>query len=177
MALVRPAHEPGSFALEVGKAIRSPGQVRGAWIIGLCFDMLALMRAIGGDASFSIFAGSMGVVIISVFAWRTGLWITADGIRVRNPLAAFSLNWDEVRSFRIGRHGMSRASCLIDLMDGSTRHAFAIQISNWSIRTKRPDPPERAIVMALNATLERRRAHAGTPAFRRVASANLEPSG
>jgi hypothetical protein len=37
------------------------------------------------------------------------------------------------------------------LKDGSTRYAFAIAVSNWSIG--RPDTPEGRIMTALNAAL------------------------
>jgi hypothetical protein len=113
---------------------------------------LGVVEAIGqGDIFVLIASPVAGVLLIVEFAWRTGVWIGTDGVRVRNPLTSFDLDWREIRSVRIGRHGPYRACCLIDLKGGSTRYAFAIQVSNWSIG--RPDTPEGRIVTALNAAL------------------------
>jgi hypothetical protein len=150
------ANRDGNPQLVAGVVLRSPGQVRTGWIFGLFCVVLGVVEAIArGDTIFLILSGLGGVHLIVLFAWRTGVWIGTGGIRVRNPLTSFDLDWREIKSFRIGRHGPYRACCLMELKDGSTRYAFAIQVSNWSIGKPRPDTPEGRMVSALNAALER----------------------
>jgi hypothetical protein len=168
------------------RVLRSPGQVKAAWIIGSSTILFGALEGIGrGQTSFMVMSFVLGLTFVLLFVWRTGLWTTPAGVRVRNPLSAFALKWDEIRGFRIGRHGLLRASCLIDLEDGSTRYAFAIQVSNWSIRRRNLAPPERKIVADLNALLARSKGQtpAGSDPFsaggvrRSAPAASRPPSG
>jgi hypothetical protein len=143
-----------------GRALRSPGQVRGGSLVGLCFVLLGVMRAAAGDIVLPLMACGLGLLMLGLFAWWTGVWMTAEGIRVRNPLSGFELGWGEIRCFRIGGHGPFRACCVIELTDRSTRYAFAIQVSNWA--PTRANAPDRQMVAALNfgaraASLQRER--------------------
>jgi hypothetical protein len=82
---------------------------------------------------------------------RTGLRVTEQGIEIRNPLSRTKITWDRIRGFRIGRHSFMRAVCIIDLVDGSSKHAFAIQVPNRSLN--RQDTRERRMVEELNERL------------------------
>jgi hypothetical protein len=58
-----------------------------------------------------------------------------DGVVIRNPFGTRRIPWSDIVRFRIGRHGLLSAVCIVDLADGSTQHAFAIQLPGASRRT------------------------------------------
>jgi hypothetical protein len=60
----------------------------------------------------------------------SAIYVTEEGVRVRNPLSSTTIPWAQIRGFRIGRHKLLGEVCLIDLADGSSQYAFAIQIPN-----------------------------------------------
>jgi Bacterial PH domain len=93
---------------------------------------------------------------------RAAVWVSPDGIRIRNTLSTTKIPWTEIRGFRIGRHGLLGAVCIVDLDDGSSTHAFAIQVPHTAIN--RPDAKARKAVDELNQILEQHRARpAGAP--------------
>lgn len=134
--------------------------MRGAWFFGLFMIFLGLASAARLNPAWkagvqgAVFVG-LGAAMIWLFTVRQGLWITATGIKVRNPIAAFEIPWEEIRAFRIGRRGIFPAVCIIDLVDGSSRSVLAISVSNWSLG--KPDAPERQIVAELKELLEEQR--------------------
>ena len=141
--------------MQPGGVIRSPGQLWTAWGFGGFMILLGASQASRGQPGTLVLLVVLGLAFIALFAWRTGLWITPLGIRVRNPFESYELRWDQISGFRIGRHGRFRASCLVDLADGSTRYVFAVQVMNRSLGN--PKAPEHRIVAELNDQLARRR--------------------
>ena len=130
------------------KALRSRHQVVAGWVLGGLFIAIGLTQLANNDPLAAIAIPLVGVTIIGLLCWRAGLWVSDRGVRVRNLIGGFSLPWDEIEAFAIGRHKLLSAVLLIRLRDGSTRHVFAIQVANWSIRN--PQAPERRLVAELN---------------------------
>ena len=83
---------------------------------------------------------------------RAALYAGEDGVRIRNPFSSRTIRWDDIRGFRIGRHGPLGAVCIVDLADGGSAYAFGIQMPNVARKPKEP-----AMVAELNRMLAERR--------------------
>jgi hypothetical protein len=146
------------------RPIRSRRQVRVACVFGVVLIVLGIgsaprvTPAWAGLVQGGVFV-AVGLGEIALFAVRTGIWVTPRGVRVRNPFVTFEVPWDEIREFRIGRHGPFPAVCLIDLTDGSTRYAFSVAVPNRALND--PNVRERRIVTGLNELLNERRGASG----------------
>jgi hypothetical protein len=56
-----------------------------------------------------------------------GVFATHKGVQVKNIFSGFSLRWDEIDRFAIGRWKLLPYTCLIYLRDGSMLHAIGIE--------------------------------------------------
>jgi hypothetical protein len=146
--------EPLGAAALTGAVLRSRSQVASGWLGGAFFGAVGLIAGLAGEVPTGIVAGVCGLVMVYVLALRTGLWVRPDGIFVRNPISSYEVPWAQIKGFRIGRRGVFGASCIVDLADGSTRYAFGLQVSTWSLG--KPDAPERQLVSHLNDVLASR---------------------
>lgn len=93
-------------------ALRSQNQVVAGWVVGGLLVVIGLAQLASNDSSTAILIPLVGVTIVALLCWRVGLWVSDEGVRVRNPIQAFSLGWDEIESFAIGRHKLMRAVLL-----------------------------------------------------------------
>jgi hypothetical protein len=99
------------------------------------------------------------LLALASFGWmawaalRPVLIADASGVMVRNLYGNQHLSWGEIAGFRIGRYKLLGAVCLIDLRDGSSRHAFAIQVPN--IARGHSETRESRMVADLNTRLAR----------------------
>jgi hypothetical protein len=81
------------------------------------------------EAAFALLCG-VGLVTL---AFRGALLASKTGITIRNPLGRTRhIPWTEITEFKIGRYKLLGAVCLVELRDGSTAHAWAIQIPHAS---------------------------------------------
>jgi hypothetical protein len=76
--------------------------------------------------------GVLGIAICAVALRGAACRVlaTETGVEVRNLFGGFSLTWQEIEHFEIGRWGLLGAVCLIQTRGGRTLHAFAIQQNN-----------------------------------------------
>jgi hypothetical protein len=88
---------------------------------------------------------------------RTRVIVTDSGVRIVNLVRSVEIPWSRIAGFRIGRHRLLSAVCIVDLTDGTSRHAFAIQRSQ--IRRPPGQSKEDRMIALLN---ERAAAH-GAP--------------
>lgn len=79
------------------------------------------------------------------------VFASADGVRVRNLYSGRKIPWREIKGFRIGRYRLLGAVCIIDLTDGSTQHAWGIQVPNRLVGKR--DSREMRMIDELNAEL------------------------
>jgi hypothetical protein len=93
----------------------------------------------------------MSFATMGWIAFRPVLITESTGIVVRNIFSTTHLSWGEIAGFRIGRYKLMGAVCLIEMRDGSSTYAFAIQVPN--IARGRPETRESRMVDELNAQL------------------------
>lgn len=85
---------------------------------------------------------------------RSGVYVSAGGVRVRNVLSTTDLAWEEIREFKLSPVGAS----LVGLKDGRWVGITGIEQTNWAFMTKRQNTPERRMIAELNELL---REHGG----------------
>lgn len=85
---------------------------------------------------------------------RSGVYVSAGGVRVRNVLSTRDLAWEQIREFKLSPVGAS----LVGLKDGTWVSIIGIEQTNWARLTKRQNTPERGMIEELNELL---REHAG----------------
>ena len=88
----------------------------------------------------------------AVLRLRSGPWVNEGGVEIRNLLATRVVLWSEIVGFRIGRYKMLGAVCVVDLKDGSSEHAWAIQMPHRALRSK--ETKEQRIIAQLNERLQ-----------------------
>jgi hypothetical protein len=130
----RPKMEAGA------RRFRSRGQVYTLGSFGLLVIVVGVLGAAHqttttarvGDAVAAVIVG-LACVVVGV---RAVLLTDADGIAIRNPFGRTRrIGWAEISGFRIGRYKLLGAVCLVELRDGSTLHASAVQIPHASRNT------------------------------------------
>jgi len=84
----------------------------------------------GGPVIAAVFIG-LGASMIAVFV-RVAVVTSDSGVRIRNPFGTIVLAWGEIAGFRIGRHGLLSAVCIVDLVNGEQPYAFGIQVAHAS---------------------------------------------
>jgi hypothetical protein len=145
------------------KTFRSVGQTILIDTFSIAIAIVGIVTALGLPAAGAVLQAGATSLIAAVGILGPGratLRTTADGVRIRNTLSTTVIPWREIRGFRIGRHGLLGAVCIIDRIDGSSQHAFAIQVPQSAIG--KPDAKARKMVAELNHILENHRAN-GTP--------------
>jgi hypothetical protein len=154
----------------VGVTRHKGGQLIGArrfsspsqkWMIfgfGVLLALISSSRALrsgvamsSGHRIGSIAFAAVAVVCMSWVAFRPVLIADASGVRVHNLISTRHLSWSEISGFRIGPHKLLSAVCLIDLKNGSSIYAFAVQVPN--IARGRAETRESRMVAELNALL------------------------
>ena len=140
--------------VEFGRPLRSPGAVWSACIFGGVMLLIGATQ-ISRSAALTATCFVLGVGIIGLFTIWSAMWLTPSGVKVRNPTRAFSLSWDQINGFRLGGRWFLHNSLQVDLLDGSSRHVFAIQRPNYSLG--KPDAWEPRAVARLNELLRERR--------------------
>jgi hypothetical protein len=155
------ADNPGVESSQVYPVVlRSRSQLWAGTAFGVAVVIFGLIGAaqagyIVGEIAEAAVAIACGALIIGSFA-RAALVVDESGITIRNPFGhATSIPWREIAAFRIGRYKLLRAVCLVELVDGSLRHASALQIPNYYAR--RPtNTREAKTITFLNDELTRR---------------------
>lgn len=99
----------------------------GAFVIFLGAGQFGRAASSGGGAGLAVGLIAIGATMAALFT-RVALITDEDGIRIRNLLRTQTIPWDGIERFRIGRHGVLSAVCIIDLAGGESVHAFAIQV-------------------------------------------------
>jgi hypothetical protein len=84
----------------------------------------------GGPVTAAVFIG-LGALMIAVFV-RVAVVTSNSGVRIRNPVGTIVLTWGEIAGFRIGRHRLLSAVCIVDLVNGEQQYAFGIQAAHAS---------------------------------------------
>lgn len=94
-------------------------------------DALNLSALMEGGQGNSLLVGTILVsILFTIVGLRAGLSslkATENGILISNPLSRFSLKWEEIERFEIGRWKFLPSVCLIYLKDGRKMHASGIQ--------------------------------------------------
>jgi hypothetical protein len=123
----------------------------------IVFGLLGASQAtyVAGRAIEASLALLVGGALILTFL-RVAVVVSAEGVRIRNPLSARSLRWSEIAAFRIGRYRLLNSVALVELREGSVVHAFAIQLPRLSGSARASQ--EAKMIEFLNAELERHRA-------------------
>jgi hypothetical protein len=119
--------------------LRSRSQLVG----GVGFGVLILALGLVGASQATYTTGRIVEAAVAVavggavvaLALRAAVLVRDDGVVIRNPFGTRRIPWNDMVRFRIGRHGLLSAVCIVDLADGSTQHAFAIQLPGASRRT------------------------------------------
>lgn len=97
----------------------------------MVFDLLNAIAIAGGGEEAALLISRIGFsIVFTIVGLRAGfssLTATEDGIRVVNPFSTFSLRWNEIERFAIGRWKLLPTSCLIYLRDGRKMYAAGIQ--------------------------------------------------
>jgi hypothetical protein len=112
---------------------RSTGQAWAGAALAVLFGFIAVASAIyspstGGKVVWAVFG--FCICAISIRLALAGVVVNTAGITVRNLFSQFSLGWEEIERFDIGRSGVLGAVCRIHTRDGRTLRAFGIQESH-----------------------------------------------
>lgn len=126
----------------------------GAFIAFVGVGQLGRAASNGGGAGAAVGLIAIGAASAALFA-RVALVTDTEGVRIRNLVHTLTIPWDRIERFRIGRYKMLSAVCIIDLADGESVHAFAIQVPR--IR-RRAESKEQQQVDRLNKLLVSHRA-------------------
>jgi hypothetical protein len=127
-------------------------------IVGAGFGAFVLVVGVLGASQDTYIVGRIGngaaaVVLGSWTIWtfvRTKLIVTPEGVRILNlGLRSTSLPWSQITGFRLGRYKRLSAVCMVDLIDGTSRHVFAIQLPRL-VRSV-PSSKEMRMIGFLNA--------------------------
>jgi hypothetical protein len=93
----------GGFSVILGGAAAGGGSAIGGAVLIIC--------GLAGAASF---------LRVRVIARR-------HEIEIRNPLSTVTIRWDDIAQFKMGRHGLLSAVCVVERLDGPASYSFAIQ--------------------------------------------------
>jgi hypothetical protein len=140
--------------------LRSKNQLWGAVAFGVLLVVFGVFGAL--QAGYLAAGISEASVAIACAAVLVGLTVRATviadetGVTIRNPLGRTQrIRWSDIAAFKIGRYKLLRAVCLIELADGSVRHAWAIQLPNYA---RRPGATrESEMINGLNRELANRK--------------------
>jgi Bacterial PH domain len=133
------------------KRYRSTGQCVGLAGFAVFLAALGTDGALRDHSTIEAVLINCIAVFLLVISARVGLWTTRQGIVIRNLVSTTSIRWSQIRAFRIGRYRLLGAVCIVDLHDGSSRHAFGIQVPHYALN--RPASNERVMVAHLNDRL------------------------
>jgi hypothetical protein len=129
------------------KRQRAAGMALGIFFAFIGVGQFSRPAANGGGTVVAIIALVVGGTLIVIFA-RAAMVTSDDGVRIRNQLSTVVIPWRDVTGFRIGRHGLKPAVCIVDLTDGSSKYAFGIQEPQW--RRAGSQSAERRMIDLLN---------------------------
>jgi Bacterial PH domain len=149
--------------------LRSRSQLVGGVGLGIVFLALGLIGA--SQATYT--TGKIGEAVVAIvvagamiaLVLRAAVVVREDAVEIRNPFGTRRIPWSDVVRFRIGHYRLLSAVCIVDLRDGSTQHAFAIQLPRASRRTSQSK--EMQMISFLN---EQASAHRTMPAQNQVRS-------
>jgi hypothetical protein len=105
------------------------------------FGLLIAVLGLFGAAQSRTRTGSIGDAVVAIVlglacmavAVRAAVLAGDEGITIRNPLGRTRhIPWAAISDFKIGRYMLLDAVCVVELCDGSTVHAWAIQIPRAS---------------------------------------------
>jgi len=111
----------------------------------------AHQAASGAQEIVQILATVLVAAAAAVLPLRSGLSISEGGVVIRNLFSTRVVPWSEIAGFRIGRYKLLGAVCLVDLKEGSSEHAWAIQIPNRASRSN--ETKEQRMIAQLNERL------------------------
>ena len=141
-----------------GRRFRSSGQTFGFVAFAASIAIIGVATSFQLSLGRGLFQAVGSLVIAGAMLAgpaRAAVWTTRDGVRIRNTVSTRMIPWSEIRAFHIGRHALLGAVCIVDLVDGSSTHAFAIQVPHRALN--RPDAKARVMVEELNQILDQRR--------------------
>jgi hypothetical protein len=127
-------------------------------ISGVGFGVLVLVLGLLGASQDAYRAGELidgigaaviGTAMITAFL-RAKVIATDEGVRIFNlgQLRSATIPWSQITGFRIGRHRLLSAVCLVDLLDGTSRPASAIALPQ--INRSVSDSKEMKMIELLN---------------------------
>jgi hypothetical protein len=143
---------------------RSRGQAWAGAALAILFGFIAVASAIyspsaGGEVVWAVFG--LCICAISIRLALAGVMVETAGIKVRNLFSQFSLRWEEIEKFDIGRSGVLGAVCRIHTSEGRTLRAFGIQESH--VAAVGAKHPASELADALNEELAARQPRAARP--------------
>jgi Bacterial PH domain len=143
---------------------RSRSQLYAGVGFGVLLAVLGLLAALRvhqstGEVIEAVIAVTVGVTVIALAA-RPAVIVDDREVEVRNPLSqSIRIPWSEIRKFSFGRHRLLNQVCMIELRNGATVHASAIQMPRASRNPAAS--PEVLMIAALNRRLAERLSELG----------------
>jgi hypothetical protein len=114
------------------RAYQSREQVVIAWIavvLTVGGGVVVLLLPAAHRHGKYVIAGVAFLVALSVArVARSGVYVSAGGVRVRNVLSTTDLAWEQIREFKLSPVG----ACLIGLKDGTWVSIIGIEQTNWA---------------------------------------------
>jgi hypothetical protein len=132
-------------------------------LVALLYEPLASRGNGTPDTAAKATLTALGLILGGICVWvgtRPVLVADTSGVTVRNLVRTHRYAWSQIRAFRIGRYKRLRAVAIVDLLDGSSVHAFAIQVPAAPLRGA--IARESRMIVALNARLATTGAGLGT---------------
>jgi PH (Pleckstrin Homology) domain-containing protein len=138
--------------------IRSRSQTWTATGLGVLFALIfgsqAARPEVAPDTASKAFFIGLGLLMAATMAWigaRPVVIARPDEVTVTNLVTSRHFPWSQIEAFRIGRHKLLGAVAILDLVDGTEAHAFAIQVPN--LYRGRAETRESRMIAELNALL------------------------
>jgi hypothetical protein len=102
-----------------------------------------------GELIDGIGAAAIGTAMITTFL-RAKVIVTDEGVRIFNlgRWRSITVPWSQTTGFRIGRHRLLSAICIVDLVDGTSRPASAIALPQ--VNRSVSDSKEMKMIKLLN---------------------------
>jgi hypothetical protein len=104
---------------------------------GAGFGVLVLVCGLisASQQTYTVGQIGIGVTVVLLGTWmiwaflRAKIIVTPEGVQILNlRFGTVSIPWAQITGFRLGHYKRLSAVCMVDLIDGTSRHVFAIQL-------------------------------------------------